>query len=375
MRVKTLGCAQEDRDARPDDAHLVFWIGRASDVGTKQTSEHLRERFPAAQIVAVSSSGGVLREVTADDAAVLAVIRFQDARVQAVEARITAGDDFHRLGADLAGRLNGDDLRAVCLMPATQMTQGGFAASAIVAGFARAAPAGVVLFGANAGGGGGNLTPCVGLNRPARENTVVAVGFYGSNLQVSSKTGLGYRRIGPVRRITRAEGNVIYEFDGKPALDLYLSYAGMSETTFDPMKSRFAFFVNRSDGAAPLQAVIRIDRAQRSLCFLDQVSTGALAQLCYSSIDGLIDAAADAARAALDDVAATGDRFAFVANCAIRQRVLGQQARDEVDAIWKELAGVPSVGFFSFGEIGRNAPDEPATLMNQAVAITVLGER
>ncbi|MBK6863290.1 MAG: hypothetical protein IPG91_06735 [Ideonella sp.] len=36
----------------------------------------------------------------------------------------------------------------------------------------------------------------------------------------------GWSDFGPERRITRSQGNVLYELDGQPALDLYKTYLG-----------------------------------------------------------------------------------------------------------------------------------------------------
>ena len=36
----------------------------------------------------------------------------------------------------------------------------------------------------------------------------------------------GWQPFGPLRTITRAEGNVLYELDGRSALDLYKTYLG-----------------------------------------------------------------------------------------------------------------------------------------------------
>ena len=36
----------------------------------------------------------------------------------------------------------------------------------------------------------------------------------------------GWDFFGPERRVTRSEGNVLYELDGTPALDLYKKYLG-----------------------------------------------------------------------------------------------------------------------------------------------------
>jgi hypothetical protein len=45
--------------------------------------------------------------------------------------------------------------------------------------------------------------------------------FYGDSLDISYSSFGGWIPFGPERVITKAEGNILYEIDGQPALDLY----------------------------------------------------------------------------------------------------------------------------------------------------------
>ena len=55
---------------------------------------------------------------------------------------------------------------------------------------------------------------------------IAAVGLYGDHLRVGYASMGGWKPFGPLRTITRAEGNVLYELDGRSALDLYKTYLG-----------------------------------------------------------------------------------------------------------------------------------------------------
>src|SRR6185295_13280060 len=58
------------------------------------------------------------------------------------------------------------------------------------------------------------------------QNRIVALGLYGERLALAHGSKGGWDIFGPERRVTRSEGNVLYELDGKPALKLYKSYLG-----------------------------------------------------------------------------------------------------------------------------------------------------
>ena len=53
--------------------------------------------------------------------------------------------------------------------------------------------------------------------RVVRANTQLRIGYASMG---------GWEPFGPLRTITRAEGNILYELDGRSALDLYKSYLG-----------------------------------------------------------------------------------------------------------------------------------------------------
>jgi len=57
-------------------------------------------------------------------------------------------------------------------------------------------------------------------------STAIAVGFYGDRLHIGLSVTEGWHPFGPDRLITKSHKNVLYEFDGRPALALYKQYLG-----------------------------------------------------------------------------------------------------------------------------------------------------
>src|SRR5207302_2753721 len=62
----------------------------------------------------------------------------------------------------------------------------------------------------------------------AAQHRVVALGLFAApaDPRVGPGSKGGWDIFGPERRVTRSEGNVLYELDGKPALKLYKDYLG-----------------------------------------------------------------------------------------------------------------------------------------------------
>ena len=55
---------------------------------------------------------------------------------------------------------------------------------------------------------------------------VSAVGFYGDRVRLGHGSKGGWDIFGIERRVTRAQSNVLYELDGRPALQPYKEYLG-----------------------------------------------------------------------------------------------------------------------------------------------------
>ena len=58
------------------------------------------------------------------------------------------------------------------------------------------------------------------------KGVVAAIGFYGEHLKVGHGSFGGWDEFGPEKTVTRSERNIVYEIDGKNAVDIYNEYLG-----------------------------------------------------------------------------------------------------------------------------------------------------
>ena len=93
-------------------------------------------------------------------------------------------------------------------------------------------------------------TTQVGLDSAPTSARAVAVGLYGDRLRVGHGSVGGWRRFGPERLITRAEGNVLYELDVKSALDLYQRYLGEESAGLPGTALLYPLAIRRQDSPA-----------------------------------------------------------------------------------------------------------------------------
>src|SRR4029077_7650035 len=196
--------------------------------------------------------------------------------------------------------------------------------SELVAGMTSVVGASVSVTGGLAGDGAVFKETLVGADCEPRKQTVAAVGFYGPSIRIGHGSAGGWDEFGPRRRITHSTGNVLYELDGEPALDLYERYLGEDDARGLP-GTALLFPLLIRDAAQPDQDVVRtvlaIDRQARSMTFAGDMPEGWVAQLMRGNFDRLAAGAAEAARQARRGLGEHGDRdgLAVLVSCIGRR--------------------------------------------------------
>ena len=125
---------------------------------------------------------------------------------------------------------------------------------------------------------------------------MVAVALRGP-LDIGAGSQGGWETFGPERKVTRADGNVLYELDGRPALALYKEYLGELATGLPATALRFPLSIREERGtkSAVVRTVLAIDEAAQSMTFAGDMPIGWHAQLMRSNHDRLIAGAMRAA--------------------------------------------------------------------------------
>ena len=186
---------------------------------------------------------------------------------------------------------------------------------------------------------------------------ICALGLYGDRLRIGHGCDGGWHDFGPERRITRAEGNVLYELDGKPALDLYKTYLGDRAAGLPGTALLFPLAVRpQADGEPLVRTILGIDEARRAMTFAGDVPEGGIARLMRASPEQLIDSAARAAREAAQALQECDATLAISVSCVGRRLLLGGRTEEEVETVADVLpAGAVHVGMYSYGEIAPPA--------------------
>lgn len=381
MRVTLLSWKKESgwpaTATLPRAAQLVFYFGARLDLEPAARFDELRRIFPDAHLVGCSTGGQIRNDEVFDDEIAAVAVTFEDTRLRVVCEDVPGADASHACGVAIGEKLAAPDLAGIFVLSDGLNING----SGLVAGIASVVGHSVPLTGGMAGDGPDFKTTVVGADFAPRSHVAAAVGFYGSAIQIGHGSAGGWDQFGPRRRVTRSVGNVLYELDGEPALDLYERYLGEEDAKGLPSTGLFfplrVYEPERADHDI-VRTILAVDREARSMTFAGDMPEGWVAQLMRGNFDGLSAGAANAARQSQSLVTTrkrTGDELAVLVSCIGRRLVMGQNSVDEVEAAGVELGDkVTRIGFYSYGEISPHSVSGVCQLHNQTMTITTISE-
>ena len=352
-------------------AQAVLWFGAPEVAADAQAYQGLRNRFPNAAIIGCSTGGEIHGEDVLDSSGVAAVVRFDATRLRAAERRAADFAGPRECGLSLAQELAADDLRAIFVLSDGLSVNGTQLIEGLTAGISDR----VVITGGLAGDGAEFGVTRVGLNSPPEPGVVAALGLYGEALRIGWGSAGGWRPFGPERTVTRSRDNVLYALDDKPALDLYKSYLGEASAQLPGSALLFPLVIRPSlgDGYNVVRTIVGVNEADSSLIFAGDVPEGWSAQLMRGAVHQLVDGAVAAARQA-GSPAADNSSLGILISCIGRKLMMGQDVADEVEAIADVWGPIPTVGFYSYGEISPHGFSGQCTLHNQTMTITLFSE-
>lgn len=373
QHLKTQG-AWSTTHARADgpSPQLVLAFGSTRDLRDAAVWGELKARFPSARIVGCSTAGEILGTHVMDDSVTATAIAFEDAEIALASALLVEAQGAS-LGALLGSRLPAAGLVHVLVFSDGLHVNG----SELVSGLASVLPGHVTITGGLAADGPRFERTAVCLDGPSPSEQVVAVGLYGARLRIGCGSLGGWDPFGPERRISKSCGNVLYELDGEPALDLYKRYLGEHAAGLPASGLLFPLAIRSgpSDSAPVVRTILSIDEDARTLTFAGDVPVGFRARLMRANFERLVDGACGAAKASLSALDRRSAQLALLISCVGRKLVLRQRVEDEVEGV-RDVLGPDTVmtGFYSYGEISPLVSHARCELHNQTMTITVIAE-
>jgi hypothetical protein len=362
--------APQGTAAVDDTAHWVLYFAASGLMDDGAHFQELRRRYPHAVLQGCSTGGEIHPLEARDETLVSAAVSFDKTKVYSASTRVDDASESRS-----AGRRLGEELRS-CAPNAVFVLSDGTRVNGteLVAGLRETLGAGVVITGGLAGDGARFGATTVGINENPSPGAITAVAFAGKGLHIGHGSAGGWEAFGPERVITKSQGNVLLELDGKPALTLYKEYLGEEAERLPSSALLYPLVIRRggASGEPIVRTIVGVDEEKQTMTFAGDVPEGAVVQLMRASIDQLVDGATVAAERARPPAT---QGLGVLVSCIGRKLLMGQRTSDEVESVAEALgAGFPCVGFYSYGEISPLFESGTADLHNQTMTVTTFSE-
>ncbi|MDD3878662.1 MAG: FIST N-terminal domain-containing protein [Syntrophomonas sp.] len=351
---------------------LLLVFGTRKCLQQKVRFDEIKGFYPGAHIFGCSTAGEICGTSVFEDSIVITALEFEHTRIEGRQVPLSQVQNSLQAGKYLASSLTHEDLSHVLLLSDGLHVNG----SELLQGLTSSLPPGIAITGGMAGDKISFEETLVFWDAPPAPDTMAVLGFYGKHIRVGCGSMGGFDPFGPQRLITRSAANVLYEMDGRSALELYKKYLGEYADGLPATGVFFPLSISGKQIAGNLvRTILKVNEEDQSLTFGGDVPTGAFARMMKANLDRLIDGAVGAAETSLSAVNGVSPELAILISCFGRRAVLKQRIEEEVEAV-SDVLGSGSIltGFYSYGEISPFKPGEKSVFHNQTMTITTLRE-
>jgi hypothetical protein len=355
-----------------EKAQLVLGFGSSESISSSQAFKDISNKFPNAQLALCSSAGEIWGTEVLDNSVTLCAMSFSSAHICASEVNINECTDSYEAGKMLIQQLSSENLKLVFVLSDGNKVNG----SELVKGLNFAKTKHCLITGGLAGDGTKFQKTYVGLNKVPQEGNLLAIGFYGDNLEVANGSLGGWESFGLERIVTKSASNILFEIDHKNALDLYKKYLGQYAEELPGAALLFPLSIKVSEIAPPIvRTILSVNEEDQSMTFAGDLPIGSKVRFMRANFDRLVDAASDAANQCLA-INQIHPKLAILISCVGRKAILANRIEEEVDAVFDIFGKNTSLtGFYSYGEISPLKSMTDCELHNQTMTITCINEK
>ena len=356
----------------------ILWVFGAIGYNQQELLDGIAAAAPGTPVVGCSTDGEISTAgLGLNSVVVMALasnrIQFHTARVEHISK------DSQAAGVQLAENFKGLGCRYI------QIFSDGLCGNAdqIIQGIRTSLGGDIKIAGGAAGDGGIFKKTFQYYNDRVLSDSIVAVAFQGE-FQFATAVGCGWFPVGIAKKVTRAQGNVVHELDGQPALQVYEKFLGRHAYLLPAVGVEYPLGLLESHGDLEdenyflCRATMGVDRQAGAIIFAGDVPQGALVKMTMGNEADIIQAAAQAAQTALENLCANDPavkpKAVFLYSCMARKIVLGSRTDEEILAVQKVVGReVPVIGFYTYGEYAPIGKFGHSRFHNETATMTIIG--
>lgn len=330
----------------------------AGDLNKSTLSELLSalpEKVPGFRVIGASTCGEILDGEEIQNQILLCFSIFENTRIELVHAP----EVTHAAGEALGTTYSSSDARLVIAFGNGLLEN----PEHFIKGFTSAAPD-ICLAGGNAGDNNRFQRTFVILDDRILDSGIALAVLRSDVLQVHNDYVLNWTPIGGQMKVTRAEGNVLYELDERPVVDVYKYYLG-DEVAGDVPRTLMEFPLIRTRGDQLVaRSPVGIDK-KGGLVLAGELAEGDLVQFGVADVANIANGVARR----LEELSDRPVEGVYVYSCTARRSFLKSVIKAEIGEIG---ALGPNAGFFTYGEYYHSG--QQSDLLNITTTLVTLAE-
>ena len=195
--------------------------------------------------------------------------------------------------------------------------------------------------------------------------SVVAL-LYNDDLSVSTKANFGWTSVGRTMTITKAEGNIVYEIDNIPTVDVYKKYLGEEVADELPMSGVEFPLLLLNKNLLVARAAVGIGK-NGSLVFAGGLKVGDKVSFGYGNTELILESG----KKTCNEIIQSPVESIFIYSCMARKIFMGETIKKEIEPL-NEIA--PVSGFFTYGEFFSSSDHLEHELLNETMTILTISE-
>ena len=364
---------QADTILKPDfTPDLIFVFGSRNQF-EGDVLKQLKSTFPESVFFGCTTSGEIANDGVHDESIVYTCIKFENpnSRFKLVSTPIIKSANSFEAGKALSQKLKDTNLKHILVLSDGQQVNG----TDLVKGISNNLPEEISVTGGLAGDGSRfEKTYVLDENGKPQTGIISAIGLCGDHFKIGFASLGGWSPFGIERKVTKSSGNVLYEIDGSPALELYKYYLGENAQNLPMSALLFPINMRLDDDTEPVvRTILNVNENDQSLIFAGDIPNNSYVQLMKSNSYKLIDAAEEAGNIVFNSMDEKPDLALFV-SCVGRKLVMKQLVDEEVECASDSLKNPTVTGFYSYGEIAPFKSGSKCELHNQTMTITAIKE-
>jgi hypothetical protein len=348
------------------EAQLVLSFGEKLAIIDPAVYQSLKLRYPQADIVMCSTAGEIVNDRMEVNTVNATALTFDRTPIGSACVNVKDFSDSYEAGMALCGQLPQSGLTYIMLISDGGVVNG----TDLLKGMYACIGNQVIISGGMAGDGLHSSWTVVGLNAVPRSGNIVAVGFYGDYIHVSTASKGGWKEFGAHHYITSSVKNKVYEIDNQDCVSFYNNQLGSYMNSLPAARLLFPLAIVAENDEHLIRGVLSVDDDNGAITFAGDLPVGTKVRFAKASFMDLINAA----DTAVNELAGGGPYepdYLMITSCVGRRIVLGPGVDEEIRAVRNGLSGEPPIsGFYSCGEFGPDKSGLPAQLHNQTITLT-----